>query len=79
MMSSFCVAPSMVSTRLFLLVNVLLKSFCLTCSTEKKWQWGGGRHKGRGRSHYAWREGDDGGDGPWFVCEFVCVWRDHEK
>jgi hypothetical protein len=21
------------------------------------------------------REGDDGGDGPWFVCVFVCVER----
>ncbi len=28
---------------------------------------------------YTWREGDDGGDGPWFVCVFLCVWRDHNK
>ncbi len=25
------------------------------------------------------REGDDGGDGPWFVCVFLCVWRDNKK
>ncbi len=25
------------------------------------------------------REGDDGGNGPWFVCVFLCVWRDHKK
>jgi hypothetical protein len=24
-------------------------------------------------------EGDDGGDGPWFVCVFLCVWRNHKK
>ncbi len=24
------------------------------------------------------REGGDGGDGPWFVCVFLCVWRDHK-
>jgi hypothetical protein len=24
-------------------------------------------------------EGDDGGNGPWFVCVFLCVWRDHNK
>ena len=23
----------------------------------------------------AWREGNDGGDGPWFVCEFLGEWR----
>jgi hypothetical protein len=22
---------------------------------------------------------DDGGNGPWFVCVFWCVWRDHIK
>jgi hypothetical protein len=22
---------------------------------------------------------DDGDDGPWFVCVFWCVWRDHKK
>jgi hypothetical protein len=22
---------------------------------------------------------DDGGNGPWFVCLFWCVWRDHKK
>jgi hypothetical protein len=22
---------------------------------------------------------DDGGNGPWFVCVFWCVWRDHKK
>ena len=36
-------------------------------------------HKGHGHSHNAWREGDDGGDGPWFVCEFLGEWRDDEK
>jgi hypothetical protein len=46
---------------------------------RQQWQWGWGRHKGHGRSCYNWREGDDGGDGPWFVCEYLCVWRDHEK
>jgi hypothetical protein len=25
------------------------------------------------------REGEAGGDGPWFVCVFLCVWRDHKK
>jgi hypothetical protein len=25
------------------------------------------------------REGGDGGNGPWFVCVFWCVWRDHKK
>jgi hypothetical protein len=25
------------------------------------------------------REGDDGGNEPWFVCVFLCVWRDHKK
>ncbi len=25
------------------------------------------------------REGGDGGDGPWIVCVFLCVWRDHKK
>jgi hypothetical protein len=34
---------------------------------------------GYGKEHYNWREGDDGGNGPWFVCEFLCVWRDHKK
>ncbi len=28
---------------------------------------------------YDRREGDDGGDGPWFVCVFLCVWKDHKK
>ncbi len=23
-------------------------------------------------------KGDDGGNLPWFVCEFLCVWRGHE-
>ena len=34
---------------------------------RRQWQWGGQRHEGHGRSHNAWREGDDGGNGPWFV------------
>jgi hypothetical protein len=25
------------------------------------------------------RQGGDGGNGPWFVCVFLCVWRDHKK
>ncbi len=25
------------------------------------------------------REGGDGGNGPWFVCVFLCVWRDRKK
>jgi hypothetical protein len=25
------------------------------------------------------REGGDGGNRSWFVCVFVCVWRDHKK
>jgi hypothetical protein len=29
--------------------------------------------------HYDYREGGDGGNGPWFVCVFWCVWRDHKK
>ncbi len=37
------------------------------------------RHEGHGRSRYDWRERDDGGTGPWFVCVFLCVWRDHKK
>jgi hypothetical protein len=36
-------------------------------------------YKGHGRSHNAWRERDDGGDGPWFVCEFLGEWRDDKK
>jgi hypothetical protein len=38
-----------------------------------------GQRKGQGRSRYNWREGDYGGNGPWFVCVFWCVWRDHKK
>jgi hypothetical protein len=45
----------------------------------QQWQWGWGWREGHGHSHYNWREGDDGGDEPRFVCEFLCVWRDHEK
>jgi hypothetical protein len=37
---------------------------------RRQWRWGGQRHEGHGRSHNTWREGGDGGDGPWFVCEF---------
>jgi hypothetical protein len=37
------------------------------------------RRKGHSCSRYDWREGDDGGDGPWFVCVFWCAWRDHKK
>ncbi len=25
------------------------------------------------------REGGGGGNGSWFVCVFLCVWRDHKK
>ncbi len=28
---------------------------------------------------YDWREGDDGGNEPWFVREFLCVWRGHKN
>jgi hypothetical protein len=38
-----------------------------------QWQQGWGLRKGHGRSCYNWREGDDGGNGPWFVCVFWCV------
>jgi hypothetical protein len=44
---------------------------------QQRQRWG--RRKGHGRSRYNWREGDDGGNGPWFVCVFWCVWRDHKK
>jgi hypothetical protein len=37
------------------------------------------RHKGHSCLHYDWREGGNGGNGPWFVCVFWCVWRDHKK
>ncbi len=40
---------------------------------------GDGAKDTAGRSRYNWREGDDGGNGPWFVCVFWCVWRDHKK
>ncbi len=35
--------------------------------------------EGYGCSRYDWRAGDDGGNGPWFVCVFLCVERDHKK
>jgi hypothetical protein len=32
-----------------------------------------------GRNIDVGREGGDGGDGPWFMFVFLCVWRDCEK
>jgi hypothetical protein len=34
---------------------------------------------GHGLLRYDWEEGGDGGHGPWFVCVFLSVWRDHKK
>ncbi len=44
---------------------------------QLRWEWGW--HEGHGRLRYYWREGDHGGDGPWFVCVFLSEWRDHKK
>ncbi len=38
---------------------------------RRQWGW----RKGQGHLRYDWREGNDGGDGPWFVCVLVCVER----
>ncbi len=38
-------------------------------------EWGWGQREGHGCLHYDWREGCDGGNGPWFVCIFVHMER----
>jgi hypothetical protein len=38
-----------------------------------------GTREGHCHSRYNWREGDDGGNEPWFLYVFWCVWRDHKK
>jgi hypothetical protein len=46
---------------------------------RQQWQWGWGRCKGCGCLRYDRREGDNGGNGPWFVCVFLCAWRYHKN
>jgi hypothetical protein len=43
---------------------------------RQQWRWVWGWRQGQDRSCYDWRDGADGDDGPWFVCDiFVCVER----
>jgi hypothetical protein len=43
---------------------------------------GNGNKEGNGNQRQHTGNGygkDDGGNGPWFVCVFLFVWRDHKK